>query len=494
MYRTSTLATCLLFALAALPAHAREATHGGEDLQTVIRSEADALVKQGRTDGISIAVVRDGQVSFYNAGTISREQPQLPTKDTVYEIGSISKTFGSLLLAQSIVANKAKATDELHHYLPGNYTNLAYQGHPIRLIDLVTTTSGLPDNLPDFGSLVQGVPPDQVSAKIALALNGYSQDALLKDLKGVALLTQPGTTPKHSNLAAELVGVAVSNIENKPFGTLLASRIEKPFGMQSGIGNDRQALKATGYKDGGAIAPALDAPVILAAGGLHYSAADMARYITAQLKNNDAAITLTHQPAWKGNDKTVGYNWTIGTTMDGEQRLSHTGGTFGFSSLIDLYPDSHYGIVMLTNRSNAALQGQLWAMSESIMRRVWGESPGFTALKAELDKSGYAKVSDAVDVVHRSYPHLTLSEDDVNLWGYSLLKAKRTKEAIAVFVFNTEQHPQSANAFDSLAEARRANGDIPQSLRDFRRSLELNPGNDNARKQIAEMEAAGGKG
>ncbi|WP_130619693.1 serine hydrolase domain-containing protein [Dyella amyloliquefaciens] len=478
----------------ALPSHARDAAPGGEELGKVVQAEGEAFIKQGRSDGLSIAVVRDGQVSFYNFGTVSREKPQAPTKDTVYEIGSISKTFGSLLLAQSIVAGKAKASDELHLYLPGDYANLAYQGHPIRLIDLVNTTSGLPDNLPDIGSVVQGVPPDQVPAKVVEMFNGLTQEAMLKDLKGVSLQTQPGTASKHSNVAAELVGVTVSRVEGQPFEVLLASRIEKPFGMQSGVGNERQALRAIGYNDSGVVAPALMGTVILPAGGLHYSAADMAQYITAQLKSDDAAVALTHRPAWNGGGKTIGYNWTIGTTMDGEQRLSHTGGTLGFSSFVDLFPDSHYGIVLLANRSSPTLQGQLWAMSDSIQRRVWGESPGFTALKAQLEKEGYAKVGVAVTQVHRTYPQLTLSEDEVNRWGYSLLRDKRTKEAISVFAFNTEQHPQSANAFDSLAEARRANGDIPQSLRDFRRSLELNPGNDNARKQIAELEAAGDKG
>ncbi|WP_199098712.1 serine hydrolase domain-containing protein [Dyella sp. ASV21] len=494
---TRLLATSLALAIGTLagpPAPARDAAPGGEELGKVVQTEGEAFIKQARSDGLSIAVVRDGKTTFYNFGTVSREKPQAPTKDTVYEIGSISKTFGSLLLAQSIVAGKAKASDELHRYLPGDYANLAYQGRPIRLIDLVSTTSGLPDNLPDFGAIIQGVPPEQRTAKIAQSLNDLTQEALLNDLKGVSLQTQPGTAARHSNVAAELVGVTVSQLEGQPFETLLARRIEQPFGMQSGASHERQALRATGYGDDGGVAPPMNGTAILPAGGLHYSADDMAHYITAQLKSGDAAIALTHRPAWSSADKTIGYNWVIGTTMDGEPRLSHTGGTLGFSSLVELFPDSNYGIVIMANRSGPSLQGQLWEMSDAIFRRVWGESPGFTALKMALDKAGYAKVGEAVNQVHRTYPQLSLSESEVNRWGYSLLRAKRAKDAIGVFTFNTEQHPQSANAFDSLAEAHRANGDIPQSLRNFRRSLELNPGNDNARKQIAEMETARGEG
>ncbi|HET6553729.1 MAG TPA: serine hydrolase domain-containing protein, partial [Dyella sp.] len=258
--------------LATLPSHARDVAPGGEELGKVVQAEGEAFIKQGRSDGLSIAVVRDGKTTFYNFGTVSKERPQTPTRDTVYEIGSISKTFGSLLLAQSIVAGKAKASDELHHYLPGDYANLAYQGQPIRLIDLVSTTSGLPDNLPDFGSLVQGVPPEQIPAKLAQSLNGLTQEALLKDLKGVSLQKPPGTAPRHSNVAAELVGVVVSEVEGQPFEALLARRIEQPFGMQSGASHGRQALRATGYGDDGSVAPAMDGTAILPAGGLHYSA------------------------------------------------------------------------------------------------------------------------------------------------------------------------------------------------------------------------------
>ena len=115
-----------------------------------IRKAGDAFIAAGSSDGLSIAVVKDGKTVFCDFGTVERGKARLPTPDTVYEIGSISKTFGSLLLAQAIVAGKAQVDDDMRRYLPpGEYPGLVYQGQAVTLRNLVSTTSALPDNLPD---------------------------------------------------------------------------------------------------------------------------------------------------------------------------------------------------------------------------------------------------------------------------------------------------------------------------------------------------------
>ena len=79
-------------------------------------------------------------------------------------------------------------------------------------------------------------------------------------------------------------------------------------------------------------------------------------------------------------------------------------------------------------------------------------------------------------------------EHELNELGYDLLRSKRADEAVAVFQKNIEVFPDSGNAHDSLAEAHLARGDKANALACYRKAVELDPKNENARKIIAELE------
>jgi tetratricopeptide (TPR) repeat protein len=76
------------------------------------------------------------------------------------------------------------------------------------------------------------------------------------------------------------------------------------------------------------------------------------------------------------------------------------------------------------------------------------------------------------------------SEDAINRIGYSVLSDGKKREAIDIFMINTQDYPESWNAWDSLAEAYMENGDIEQAIKNYEKSLELNPANDNAREML----------
>lgn len=477
--------TCLLVASTA---SARDSAPSAEDIGRLIQKEGAAFVKAGNTDGLSIAVVYNGKTQYFNFGTTVRGKQQAPSQDTVYEIGSVSKTFTGLLLAHALIDHKAKPSDDIRRYMQGAYPNLEFKGTPITLINLVTTTSGLPDNLPDVMSAFKTAGPAKAPFIAVDMLEHYPIKALLDDLHKVALTSQPGSIAKHSNVATELLGNLLEKIDGSPYDDLLATRIEKPLGMKSGLSKDRQPQMATGYAGDGTVMPFLLAPVVRAAGGLRYSSSDMARYVSAQLDASDPAIQLTHQPAWGNPDEqAIGFHWIINKTVDGNIRLSHGGGTFGFSSFVDMYPESHYGIVLLANRSAQMTQGQLQAFSEQLLVSAWGKSPAIAALEHALAERGYQHVDSTVKLVQQRYPKLLLAEGYVNNWGYQLLKDGRMKDAIGILEYNTIRHPQSSNAFDSLGEACRAAGELEQSATSYKRSLELDPTNTHAQQQLDEL-------
>jgi CubicO group peptidase (beta-lactamase class C family) len=446
------------------------------------------LVHAGRVDGLSAAVVHGGRTRFHNAGVIARDTRAPATERSVYEIGSISKTFTGLLLAHAIGEGKAAASDDVRRYLPPGYDNLERDGRPVRLIDLVDTTSALPDSLPDWRQAVGDAKPAQIPFIAAKLLDGYTSQTLMADLRTVSLVDTPGMVPRHSNVASQLVGIVLERLYGRPYEALLAQYIERPLGMASGAAAPPPALVALGYDPAGPATPALTAPVVRAAGGLRYSAADMARYLAAQLAARDPAIALTHQPAWGSPDNgAIGFHWNIAKTADSQVYLRHSGGTFGFSAYCDFYPGQGYGIVLLANRSGA--QGALQSVADAAHEALFGRPRGLTALEVALEQSRYADVGATVADVRRRFPELHLGEDYVNAWAYRLLRTPRPAEAKALFGYNAAQHPDSWNAHDSYGESLAATGDKALAVAEYRRSLALNPTNDNAEKMIAKISA-----
>ena len=478
-----------LLALApALPLALSGAAHAAATADPVGTLVAD-FVKAGKADGLSAAVVRGGRTRFYNAGVIAQDTRTPATERSVYEIGSISKTFTGLLLAHAIGEGKVAASDDVRQYLPPGYGNLERDGRPVRLIDLVDTTSALPDNLPDWRQAIAAAKPAEVPFIAAKLLEGYTSEKLLADLKTASLVDKPGAAPRHSNVASQVVAIVLERIYGRSYEQLLAQYIERPLGMASGAAEPPPALLVKGYGPDGSATPALAEPVIRAAGGLRYCAADMARYIAGQLAARDPAIALTHQPAWGSTDSgAIGFHWNIAKTVDSQTYLRHSGGTFGFSAYCDFYPGQDYGIVLLANRSGD-LQNALQSLAAVAHEALFGRPRGLAALEAALEQSRFADVGASVAQVRRQFPELFLNEDYVNAWGYRLLRTPRLAEGKAMLGYNAATHPDSWNAHDSYAESLAATGDKAQAIAEYRRSLALNPANDNADKMIAKISA-----
>lgn len=445
------------------------------------------FVRRGNVDGLSVAVIRDGRTHFYNAGVISRETRAPASELSVYEIGSISKTFTGLLLAHAITEGRTAASDDVRHYLPPGYDNLVRDGRPVQLIDLVNTTSALPDNLPDWRTAVVDAKPADIPFIAAELINGSTPQSLMAELRTASLVDTPGAIPRHSNVASQVAGIVLERLYDRPYEALLARYIEQPFGMASGAAASPPHL-VQGYDPGGPAMPALTAPVVRPAGALRYSTSDMARYIAAQLAVRDPAIALTHQPAWGTVDAdAIGFHWMIRKTADSQIYMRHSGGTFGFSAYCEFYPGEGYGIVLLGNRAGA--QDTLGSLANAAHDALFGKPRGLVALEAALEQTRYADVGASVADTRSHFPELFLSESAVNSWGYRLMRAERPTEGTAMFAYNVAEHPESWNVHDSYAEALAAAGQKVQAIAHYRRSLALNPSNDNASTMIAQLSA-----
>ena len=452
-------------------------------MDSVFQQIGEKFVADGLSDGLSIAVVYQGKAHFYNFGVASRDTKTPPTRDTVYEIGSISKAFTSLLLAHAVKEGKLGLNDDIRKYLPGNYPGLEFDGAPVHLVDLVDHTSALPDNLPEPDAELKQMKPLEAAVRVNQILDRYTVSDMLRDLSQSKIARRPGTEPRHSNVSMEVLSVILENVYHDSYANLVARYIEKPFGMSQGTGYARQKLFATGYDEEHREMPFFTGKIVVPAGGLRYSTQDMARFLAAELKESDPALRLSHQVQWgKDEDGAFAFDWYLDRMIDNQLRMQGSGGTFAFSSYIEMFPDRGYGIVLLANRLNykGNTQGALQQLATGARTAVWGTPAVQTALEQELERTSYRDVAAAVATVRATHPELRLTENYVNAWGYRLLNEKKFDAAIGLFRYNTVQFPQSWNVWDSLAEGYENSGDTKNAVTNYQHSVKLNPDNTHA--------------
>jgi dienelactone hydrolase len=122
-------------------------------------------------------------------------------------------------------------------------------------------------------------------------------------------------------------------------------------------------------------------------------------------------------------------------------------------------------------------------------RKATGPPPTRETFAAELNRQGFAKASGIYHQMQKQTPSFVLSDDDLNAWGFTLLGNGDVPASLAILRLNTELHPESWNAWDSLGEVYAKNGDRSLAIEAYRKSLSLNPGNSNAVQRLAVLGA-----
>ena len=208
----------VLFALVILSSTAASAQHfpSDEDLAALIQSRVD----EGRAIGIVIGVVEaDGTtrvVSYGGAGPYAR-----PLGETsVFEIGSITKVFTGILLADMVARGEVSLTDPVAKYLPEGVTMPSRGGREITLLDLSTHYSALP-RLPGNFS------PSDAANPYA----DYTVEHMYKFLSGYELTRDIGSEHEYSNLGVGLLGHLLARVSGGSYERLVRERILKPLGM-----------------------------------------------------------------------------------------------------------------------------------------------------------------------------------------------------------------------------------------------------------------------
>ena len=183
-------------------------------IDKIVHNAVQIFLSDSSRVGLSIGIYTSGKEFFFNYGSIEKEKQILPTSKTIYEIGSISKTFTGTLLAQAVKDKKVKIDDDIRIYIDGNYPNLEYNGQPIKLSHLVSHISGLPPFLPDNPKLFDNPNFDILPFTISKIQNNYTKTNFFIDLHNVKLDTIPGYNFHYSNSGAQLLKFILEKVYN----------------------------------------------------------------------------------------------------------------------------------------------------------------------------------------------------------------------------------------------------------------------------------------
>jgi CubicO group peptidase (beta-lactamase class C family) len=314
-------------------------------LDSIVQTTAKDYMENKNVAGLSMGVFTNNEMYIYNFGETKKGNGSLPTKNTIYEIGSVTKVFTGILLANAVVEGKVKLDDDIRKYLTGVYPNLEYQGKPITLLQLSNHTSGLP-----FTVRLPDTQEDPFSPFV-----NFNDDMLFKILHAVKLDTIPGVQRNYSNLGTAILGQILAKIYGQSYENLLTTYILKPYGMKQTkiiLSKKETSKMSTGYDMEGKETKYWYNKLAESAGGIHSTASDMLLFIKKQMSNVDSATNLSHQPTFGDKKEGVGLNWDIYTTKKGYLRLAHDGGTDGFTSVCMIYPEIKSGFVLITNNGD----------------------------------------------------------------------------------------------------------------------------------------------
>ncbi|MEZ2443376.1 serine hydrolase domain-containing protein [Chitinophaga sp. RCC_12] len=318
----------------------------------VDRSAKLYLSKTGRV-GISIGVIYHQRDYRYNYGQTAPKSGALTRSNSIYEIGSITKTFTGLLVAHAIGEGKMKLDEDIRKYLPGNFPTLQYpSGEPVRVGYLLSHTAMFPNSFTD----------GDISVPMTEAY-------FLDHLQRIKLDSLKTLKYAYSNVGYQLLGYALEHIYQADFETLIKRYITGPLHMTNTFVN-RAAAKLDGYTASGEKAQLVQAS-FPGAGGLHSCIDDMLKYADYQLAEKDAAVKLTHRVIY-GNveEDAVGFQWAIGRTRNWDYYIRIDGGTNGFRSFCSLYPNEQAAIILLTNEKDDQAGGDLYRLTTAILKTL----------------------------------------------------------------------------------------------------------------------------
>lgn len=464
-------------------------------------SQLDQKIPQLLNDfivpGAAIAIIENGEIILQKGyGNSNIEKGIKVTNTTGFNIGSISKTVAAWGVMKLVQDGKIDLDAPAEKYLTRwHLPNSEFDINKVTIRRLLSHTAGLSlhgypgwspkDNLPTIEESLDG------------KNNGPGR---------VEIIMEPGTQWKYSGGGFTILQLIIEEVTGQKFEDYMQAQILNPLGMTSSSYTiDDKILKSSSleHNDFGEV---IDYELFTAqaAAGLHTTITDFTKFAQASLyadKNNHQQILSTSyltqmmEPAEASNGSYgLGYQLEtidgISTTLAG-----HGGANAGWHAFLRVNPLTNDGLIMITNGgAGRNVYRQIycdwifWKTGESMGNRCNILPSVSNKLKQFVDAEGIDNIkSHYAELKKNQVNEYNFSEDQLNQLGYHYLGNDKVDYAVAIFKLNIEIFPKSANLYDSYGEALLKHGDNENAIENYKKSLELNPANEDAISVLKEL-------
>jgi len=351
-------------------------TENSEKYQTTIFEDLKKSFPKNAE--ISIAIIDRDTIHFVGFKCIKKQWANIDNNNSVFEIGSITKVFTSILLSHAVAEGMIKTSDPISESTKLKISKTEKNGKFITFESLANHTSGLPRLPPNLNRTL--ILDNVITAYIwpffkrnGNPYYGYNQKKINRYLRsGLKPKTIPGEVFKYSNLGAGLVGHLLENKTGVSYEVLLQNKIFHPFSMTSTTTN-RELIAdklVKGRSKSGEKVKNWDFDALKGAGAILSSANDLAKFASANFEDDPILAFPRKKTFTVSPQLDIGLGWFIYKPKGDSSFYWHNGGTGGYSSSMAINVESRQSVIILTNvgGKNKSVDNACVALMKAIKR------------------------------------------------------------------------------------------------------------------------------
>lgn len=459
-----------------------------------ITDSIDVFIKEKMVQlnipGLQLAVIRNGKIDKSKSYGFASLEHQVETSSrTTFSINSMTKAFVGVAIMQLQEQGKLNVKDPISKYMD----DIPNDWKSITIEQILSNTSGLPNNIDE---------KEQV-------LGGGDENSNWEMVKKLPMEFNPGEKFSYNQTGYYILGKIITSQSGRHFTKFIEENQFKPCSMVStrfGDSNDvipnNSNSYSTIYNDGGkwindgklhntyATFPLF----FRTATGIISTSEDLAKWLIAlqsgKLLNKPSSIDQMSATARLNNGNIGGFNkltngYALGWPTVVREEHPALAPVGGMRSALFVYPQDNLSIVVLTNLQGSSPE---WFIDEIAgfylpdmkIKNGFGLSKNLKLLRQQLLKNNFKNTDQIFSKISKDHKNFTLTEDEVNSWGYQLIEQGKKNEALQIFKLNTLLFPKSSNVYDSYGEILETLGNRKEAILNYRKSLELNPENTNA--------------
>lgn len=441
-------------------------------------AELDNLMNQAHVNGVfngSVLVAENGKVIYRKAfGYANKEKEQQLTPEFSFDLASVSKQFTAMGIMILKERKQLSYEDKITKFFP----DFPAYGKEVTVKNLLNNVSGIPKYEP-----------------LASKFNLSNAEILEIIESQSALDSEIGAKFVYNNGGYVMLALIIERVSGLSLANFLKENIFKPLKMKNTLVGDSEVLniknRAIGYT---AIGERDDYQVSHTGSTSMFSTVDdlflwdQALYTEKLVSRNTIAEAFTPVILNDSSNSNYGFGWFL---TPEKHAVNHSGSDFGYRTFIfrDLAKNNTF--IWLTNGGNAMLKEEINVAIENILASKPYKSPKITLVSVLQMELLTKTVDNAINSVNASIQlnprDYALNDEHVNELGYNYLKENKVAEAFSIFKFNALHNPNSANVYDSLGEVYLLQKDSVNAIKNYTRSVSLNPDNANAVRALKKL-------